>query len=236
MNSFNRFLFISCGLGIVLALACAPIHAGGTRIKGGSGYGGTDPLGSGSAAVTDCAQMLNPPYPEGCQAYSTDGTGTLTVGGLPTTVNEYNFSDDSDAGVIFDVFDLGAGKYTDVNVALGGSTLGVFACDGSQLDFTTPSQVSYSSNQSNFGIPCSPILANATGAAGTLDAGGNPFLFTLNADGSVTFGSTTNPIPSTDDVVVFVVPSAATPEPATLTLMGFGLLALAGGLLARRAA
>jgi hypothetical protein len=233
MNSLIRILQVSTVLACALALFSVQGNAV-TRVKSGSNYGGTD---TNSNGVTDCAQMLTPPYPEGCQAYALlTNSAPITINGSITDVTEYAFSDGSSAdfGDIFDVYDLGIGNYTDVNVALSGSTLGVFACGGTQLDSSTPSSVSYSTNQANFGVPCTPILASATSGNPTTDAFGTNFLFTLNGDG-ITFGSATDPIPSTDDLVVYVVPSTAAPEPATVTLMGLGLAALAG-LLVRRAA
>ncbi len=116
MNSLIRILQVSTVLACALALFSVQGNAV-TRVKSGSNYGGTD---TNSNGVTDCAQMLTPPYPEGCQAYALlTNSAPITINGSITDVTEYAFSDGSlsDFGDIFDVYDLGIGNYTDVNVS-----------------------------------------------------------------------------------------------------------------------
>jgi hypothetical protein len=232
MRSLIRILQVSVLLAFVLALTCAPIHAV-TRVKSASGYGPNVGSAGGptdSSGVMRCASGMILPN---CEAYYI--LGLTTLDGLSAT--EYQFSDtgSGDANVIFDVFDLGTGAISS-SLSLSGSILSVFACGDSFTSPGTPSTFAYDSSQTNLtnppgggpGLSCSPIEAGGTGS--TTDALGNPFDFTLNTDGSITFGNT-----SGDDVVVFAEPATATPEPATFTLMGFGLAALAG-LLVRRSA
>jgi hypothetical protein len=224
MRSLIRILQGSALLAVMLTLIGAPTHAA-TRVKSGSNYGPnvvSDGSPSDPTGVTGCSDGTIPPA---CQAY--DILGATTLDSLSATEYQFSDSDSADANIIFDVFDLGTGSIT-TPISLGGATFGVFACGDSPTP-GTPSTFAYDSGLVNLtnpagggpGLHCSPIEAGVAG--NTTDASGNPFNFTLQPDGSITFGNT-----SGDDVVVFTEATTATAEPATLTLMGLGLAVLAG--------
>lgn len=230
MRSLIRILQSSAVLACALTLFSPQVNA--TRVKQGSSYGESDAFGNSLSGVTDCETTDN--SDNGCQAYVL--LGSTTLDGISAT--EYEFSDGSDPGVIFDIFNLGSSLTNGTTVSLSGAQLGIFTCG----DFTgNPSPSDFNSSgpaMGQTGLPCTPIGAltaspnggytvlDFTEFNGSLPAG---FEFTLNADGSITF----NNIPNGDDVVVYDAAATPTPEPSTLGLLGLGIVAL-GGLLLRR--
>jgi len=220
MRPLLRILQASLALAFALALIATSASAV-TRVKGASNYGPTDP------SFDDCRMMKTEP----CQADQLWTEAPTTLDGGVTVLNAYQFTDGS--GDVFDIFDLGTNPFAGGNtISMGTTPLGVFACG----DFTGPSNFAFDSGGpgSPTGLPCSPIapIDNPTigSQISTVDANSNPFDFTLNSNGSITFGVT-----SGDEIVVFDEQATPTPEPATLSLFGLGLIALAG-LLVRRAA
>jgi PEP-CTERM motif len=197
---------------LLLLAACATLssQAIGTTVavRGSSNYG----VGS----FANCTKVPLPP--ECGEGFNLTPVGTFTLGSNTYSIVQFAFDpvfDPTPTGVnVLDVVDLGLigpnTTFTLPSAFFTASLTEIFSCN----DVFTPTSggdlVTMDSGHNQLTGPCTPGVTSA------------PDL-TLNPDGSFTTGASFN---LTDLVLDSPVPSAATPEPASLVLLGAGLLAV----------
>jgi len=202
-------------------LVVVAVPAGATTIKSASGYGPFD------SNFANCFSSSS-----NCEAFQATGQ-TLVVNG-----NTENILQLGGNGSSLDIFDFGAVQASTV-ISLPFQSWGMLTC-GNGFGSGAVSSAFDSSGPSSTvpGLPCTPIDdVSGTGTSvlgGTLysttDALGNSVGFTILGDGSIQFDS------SFTDAAFWFTPdsSTATPEPASLALLGTGLSVIIGSKLRRR--
>jgi hypothetical protein len=217
---------VSCivGLGLVAtASAVTPVH--GTSHYGPSFANNPDGITSPDTFYADCAAgMLTP-----CMSFnvtpasSSDPNGSLIfttsdgfINGVPTPVNEYLFAFNAGSGAsVLDVLNLGplaSGATFILPPGFSAAGAGVLSCDDANFFSKGLTGIADSGDQLIVGSNlCTQI--DTTTALINLNTGTG--VFTVGQD----FSSGTG-------LVLFDVPTAATPEPGTMLLAGAGLLGL----------
>ncbi|MGB6429341.1 MAG: PEP-CTERM sorting domain-containing protein [Candidatus Acidiferrales bacterium] len=155
-----------------------------------------------------------------CEGAQTDGT--VDIGGTTYTVYQFASGDAADDLIqLVDFTDVGAGDTVTLPVLNTGLEIGVFSCGDHPLD--TP--VTEVEDSGGSPLPVEPPCT-LDGDATSVTQGTNVEQFTNDGSGSI------------DNLVLYTLngnlntASVAAPEPGSLDLLGFGLIAVA--LFARR--
>jgi hypothetical protein len=213
-NTLYLKLVLFAAMAVALAVPCNATSLG---VKGASNYGAaTDFFGcmTGNTAVTSG----NP-----CEGFLLTPVTTVSVGALNYNVYQFVSGNGSDPGTVLDIVDLGPlapGSTFSFSSIFAPTITGVFGC-GDQI---SPLDGSTQATDSGTNPMAGPCTGRLTGAP---DISQNGTSFTVGP----TFN---NSFPLTDLVLEAPDPVTATPEPASLALVGTGLVVLLGKRVRRR--
>jgi PEP-CTERM motif len=175
--------------------------------------------GSSNYGVGSFASCTTVPLPPECgEGFDLTPVGTFTLGGITYSIVRFAFDptfDPTPTGVnVLDVVDLGMigpnTTFTLPSAFFTASLTEIFSCNDVFTPTSGGGSITLNSAMQPLTGPCTPGVTSA------------PDL-TLNLDGSFTTGANFN---LADLVLDSPAPAAATPEPASLVLLGAGLLAV----------
>jgi PEP-CTERM motif len=199
---------------VLFAVVAVPSWGTSIHVRGGSGYGQ-------SAGFNDCLSgtFATDSGGNACEAFNLNSVGTATLDGVISfNVFEFGFnSGDGNSPSSFYILDLGSlasgTVFTLSSSLFNAADAEVFSCN--TLD--SPQAFVTDSGGTTMSGPCTPNLTTAP-----LDFTNGQFTLNQSISG--------------DLVLDFpVTAAAATAEPTSLALLGFGLVALAGKLRRKQA-
>jgi hypothetical protein len=201
---------------LFLALA-SQSRANSVSIRGGSTYGDNTGFSTCVANITD---FINTAVANNCEGFTAT---TFTIGGNTYNGALFAFLEPSGTGFgILDVILLGGNSSLTLNLVNPSAPTGVFMCGSFGNDLAVAQD---STNTDMTGLPCTAgsYTATGTGYTGTQDFANITANFSPTG---VTFinGSSTGIALFTEDGNI--QGTTAAPEPASLMLLGVGLLAV----------
>lgn len=214
-------LFVLAFVTVLPSRATIPVH-------GGSHYG----------ANSDFGACQNGTTPDACEAFDLTPVGTVDFSGTNYNVVQYVTGFSGQAGKVYDVIDFGSlasnTTYTLLSFSLpttfNPAALEVFTCGDNQspLDGTT-----------FFGSGSGVYDSSGDGLGDSNDSSGSqvtgPCTAGLKVDPLITANGDSFTTPANFNIADLVLDAPVnTPEPASLTLLGMGLLAVGSKFLLRK--
>jgi hypothetical protein len=207
---------------VTAALLCFAAAASAARITGNSNYGGNM-----SSTPADCTASPTTSYSSFTFSCTTDGADIMAEAFANSAYMNSQSSNQSDF-IVYD-FQIVSSPLTDFVLTLKASGTGVSIADDESA--TQPAYGVFTcSGGPPFNPQCGPAPAEAQEANPpyVLDGATNTITFPVNDPdpaGYTFFAVIYDPSGNAANVSAAISPAASTPEPRTLTLLGFGLLA-----------